>query len=179
MPRLLFEKTGNAIWMSHLDLMRVFQRSFKRAGLHLVHSQGYNPRASVSIALPLSLGVESRCELLDFDLEGEQIPCQEIKERLNQALVSGVRVLDVYEDGAKIGKIAYLDCVVTVLILTAQTLSALKKWDCWIAWLLVNIANLTLYLKAGLVFMPIVSCLYLVNGIWSLYTWYKLYKKNS
>ena len=73
----------------------------------------------------------------------------------------------------------YLDCVVTVLILTAQTLSALKKWDCWIEWLFVNVANLTLYLKAGLVFMPIVSCLYLVNGIWSLFTWYKLYRKNS
>ena len=73
----------------------------------------------------------------------------------------------------------YLDCVVTVLILTAQTLSALKKWDCWIAWLFVNVANLTLYLKAGLVFMPIVSCLYLVNGIWSLFTWSKLYRKNS
>ena len=72
----------------------------------------------------------------------------------------------------------YLDCCVTVLILTAQTLSALKKWDCWIAWLFVNIANLTLYLKAGLVFMPIVSCLYLINGIWSLITWYKLYRKN-
>ena len=73
----------------------------------------------------------------------------------------------------------YLDCVVTVLILTAQTLSALKKWDCWIAWLFVNVANLTLYLKAGLVFMPIVSCLYLINGVWSLFTWYKLYRKNS
>ena len=73
----------------------------------------------------------------------------------------------------------YLDCVVTVLILTAQTLSALKKWDCWIAWLFVNIANLTLYLKAGLVFMPIVSCLYLVNGIWSLFSWYRLYRKNA
>ena len=73
----------------------------------------------------------------------------------------------------------YLDCCVTVLILTAQTLSALKKWDCWVAWLLVNIANLTLYLKAGLVFMPIVSCLYLVNGIWSLLTWYKLYRKGA
>ncbi len=73
----------------------------------------------------------------------------------------------------------YLDCCVTVLILTAQALSALKKWDCWIAWLFVNIANLTLYLKAGLVFMPIVSCLYLVNGIWSLSTWYKLYRKNA
>ena len=73
----------------------------------------------------------------------------------------------------------YLDCCVTVLILTAQTLSALKKWDCWIAWLLVNVANLTLYLKAGLVFMPIVSCLYLVNGLWSLFSWYKLYRKNA
>lgn len=73
----------------------------------------------------------------------------------------------------------YLDCCVTVLILTAQTLSALKKWDCWIAWLFVNIANLTLYLKAGLVFMPVVSCLYLINGIWSLFTWYKLYRKNA
>ena len=73
----------------------------------------------------------------------------------------------------------YLDCCVTVLILTAQTLSALKKWDCWIAWLFVNIANLTLYLKAGLVFMPVVSCLYLVNGIWSLFTWYRLYRKNA
>jgi nicotinamide riboside transporter PnuC len=73
----------------------------------------------------------------------------------------------------------YLDCCVTVLILTAQTLSALKKWDCWIAWLFVNVANLTLYLKAGLVFMPVVSCLYLINGIWSLFTWYRLYRKNA
>ena len=72
----------------------------------------------------------------------------------------------------------YLDCCVTVLILTAQTLSALKKWDCWLAWLFVNVANLTLYLKAGLVFMPIVSCLYLVNGVWSLFSWYKLYRKD-
>ena len=73
----------------------------------------------------------------------------------------------------------YLDCVLNVLILKAQTLSALKKWDCWIAWLFVNIANLTLYLKAGLVFMPIVSCLYLINGVWSLFSWYRLYRKNA
>ena len=75
-------------------------------------------------------------------------------------------------------QLPYLDCCVTVLILTAQTLSALKKWDCWVAWLFVNVANLTLYLKAGLVFMPIVSCLYLVNGVWSLFSWYKLYRKD-
>ena len=73
----------------------------------------------------------------------------------------------------------FLDGAVMMLILTAQTLSAMKKWDCWIAWLFVNVANLALYLKAGLVFMPIVSCLYLINGIWSLFTWYRLYKKNA
>ena len=73
----------------------------------------------------------------------------------------------------------YLDCTVTVLILTAQLLSALKKWDCWIAWLLVNVSQLILHISVGNVFMPIVSGLYLANGIWSLVTWIKLYKKNS
>lgn len=114
MPRALFEKTGNAVYISHLDLMRLFQRAFKRAGLPLTHTKGFNPRPSVSIALPLSLGVSSHCELLDFDLEGDKIPNEEILEKLNDSLVEGVRVLQVYDNGAKIGKIAYLDCVVTL-----------------------------------------------------------------
>lgn len=112
MPRLLFEKTGNAIWVSHLDLMRIFQRGFKRAGLPLTHTQGYNPRPSVSIALPLSVGVESHCELLDFDLDGESVSRGEILARLNPALVAGVKVLEVYEGGSKIKNLAYLDCTV-------------------------------------------------------------------
>lgn len=112
MPRLLFEKTGNAIWISHLDLMRLFQRAFKRAGLHLKHTQGFNPRPSVSIALPLSVGVESYCELLDFDLEGDELSIEEILMRLNQALVSGVKVLEVFDHGDKIKNLAFLDCCV-------------------------------------------------------------------
>ena len=112
MPRLLFEKTGNAVWISHLDLMRLFQRSFKRAGLPLKHSQGYSPRPYVSVILPLSVGVESVCELLDFDLEGESLPAELIRERLNQVLTDGIRVQDVYEDGAKIKNLALLDCEV-------------------------------------------------------------------
>lgn len=114
MPRLLFEKTGNAIWISHLDLMRVFQRSFKRAGLPLTHSRGFNPRPSVSIALPLSVGVESACELLDFDLDGYEVSCEEMRDRLNATLVSGVKVLEVYEEARKLKYLAYLDCVVTL-----------------------------------------------------------------
>ena len=73
----------------------------------------------------------------------------------------------------------YLDSVVTVLILLAQLLSALKKWDCWIAWLLVNITQLILHISVGNVFMPIVSALYLINGLWSLSTWMKLYRKSA
>ena len=114
MPRALFEKTGDAIYISHLDLMRVFQRAFKRAGLPLTHTQGYNPRPSVSIALPLSVGVESQCELLDFDLYGEKISNEEIMTRLNAALVAGIRVLKVYDEAAKIKHLAFLDCVVTM-----------------------------------------------------------------
>ena len=114
MPRLLFEKTGNAIWISHLDLMRLFQRAFKRAGLPLTHTQGFNPRPSVSIALPLSVGVSSVCELLDFQLDGTQVTCQEICERLNAALVSGIRVREVYEDGRKLRDLSLLRCQVTL-----------------------------------------------------------------
>ncbi len=73
----------------------------------------------------------------------------------------------------------YLDSCVTVLILLAQLLSALKKWDCWVAWLIVNIAQIVLHLSVGNVFMPIVCALYLVNGVWSLASWMKLYKKNG
>lgn len=111
MARLLFEKKGNAIWISHLDLMRLFQRAFKRAGLPLTHTQGYSPRPSVSIALPLPVGIESSCELLDFDLDGgSSITCDEIKQRLNDVLVAGVRVLDVYEDGRKLRELSLLSC---------------------------------------------------------------------
>lgn len=114
MPRLLFEKTGSAIWISHLDLMRLFQRAFQRACLPLKHTQGYNPRPSVSIALPLSVGVESHCELLDFELDGVSLSCDEITCRLNQTLVSGVVVYDTYETGRKLKDLALLDCTVTL-----------------------------------------------------------------
>ena len=73
----------------------------------------------------------------------------------------------------------YLDSCVTVLILMAQLLSAMKKWDCWIAWLIVNITQIILHLSVGNIFMPIVCGLYLVNGIWSPITWMKLYNKKA
>lgn len=115
MLRALFEKTGNAIYISHLDLMRLFQRAFKRAELPLTHTRGFNPRPSVSIALPLSLGAESHCELLDFELEGENPPAlEEIRRRLNDALIRGVQVIRVYENGDKLKNLSLLESVLTL-----------------------------------------------------------------
>ena len=73
----------------------------------------------------------------------------------------------------------YLDSCVTVLILMAQFLSAQKKWDCWVAWLIVNVTQMALHLSVGNFFMPIVCGLYLINGIISLLNWGNLYKKNA
>ena len=73
----------------------------------------------------------------------------------------------------------YLDSCVTILILVAQFLSAMKKWDCWVAWIIVNITQLILHLSVGNVFMPIVSALYLVNGVVSLVNWEKMYRRKA
>ena len=131
MPRLLFEKTGNAVWSSHLDLMRIFQRAFKRAGLPLTHTQGYNPRPSVSIAMPLSVGVESECELLDFDLDGQSVPCDEITARLNQSLVSGVRVLETYSAGRKLRELAFLHALRLNMITVSPRMLRQILWSCF------------------------------------------------
>ena len=112
MRRILFEKTGNAIYISHLDLMRLYQRAFKRAGLNLKHTQGFSPRAMVSIALPLSVGVESCCEILDYELVDQELPFEEIKDRLNRALPAGVRVLDAYDSPRKPKELTHLDVAI-------------------------------------------------------------------
>ena len=114
MPRILFEKKGDAVWISHLDLMRLFQRAFKRAGLPLTHTQGFNPRPSVSIALPLSVGVESSCELLDFELDGDKVANRIVRGKLNDYLVPGIRVIKVYDNMQKIKHLALLDTLITL-----------------------------------------------------------------
>ncbi len=111
MPRMLFEKTGTAVWVSHLDLMRIFQRAFRRAGLLLKHSQGFTPRAIVSIALPLSVGMESQCELLDFELEDGSVPDA---EQINAVLPDGIRVLSLYPEERKIKDLTHLRAHLTL-----------------------------------------------------------------
>ena len=92
--RLRFTKTGRAVYISHLDLMRCMQRAFLRAGLPLKYSEGFNPHALISILLPLPLGEESLCELMDFRLT-EAVRPADIGGKLRTALPEGIEALGV------------------------------------------------------------------------------------
>lgn len=102
--RLRFEKTGRAVWISHLDLMRTLQRGFSRAGISLAYSEGFNPHPLMSIALPLSVGMESVCEILDVKIEGKFDA-----EQLNLCLPEGIRVLEAYRSEQKASEIRWLE----------------------------------------------------------------------
>ncbi len=69
--RLLFSKEAQASYISHLDLMRTFQRVFPRTGLKISHSNGFHPHAILSVVLPLPVGQSSVCELLDLTVDQE------------------------------------------------------------------------------------------------------------
>ena len=94
--RLVFAKEGRAVYLSHLDLLRTFQRVFLRQGLVLRHSQGFHPHPILSFALPLPLGQSSGCEILDFetveDLDGASLP-----EKLNPYMPEGIRAVSCAE----------------------------------------------------------------------------------
>ena len=114
MNRLLFEKTGDAVFISHLDLMRVFQRAFKRADIMILHSQGFSPRAYVSIALPLPVGSESVCEILDFEIQDGSVELASLPELLNRTMPAGIRVLNAYESNVKIRHLTRLRAQITL-----------------------------------------------------------------
>ncbi len=92
--RLAFSKTGRASYISHLDLMRVFQRAFFRAGKSAWHTEGFNPHLYISIAQPLPVGMEGSHELLDF--ESQQENASDVVPALNAVLPEGVQVLSCY-----------------------------------------------------------------------------------
>lgn len=98
-----FSKTGNIRYISHLDIMRLFQRTFKRADIRLLHSQGFNPHPRMVLAQPLSLGFESTGEYLEFYCPEGLGTEEELRERLNALLPAGVEVLACkgYEEAEK------------------------------------------------------------------------------
>lgn len=105
---LKYRKGGCAVWISHLDSVRLFSRAFHRAGLDVVYSEGFNPRPRFVFAVPLPLGASSDCELLEFRLTGA-LPPEEIAGRLSRALPAGITVSAVYEDTPDFSEIAFAE----------------------------------------------------------------------
>ena len=105
--RMRFSKTGRAIYISHLDLMATMQRAFSRAGSRLKYSEGFNPRPQISIALPLSVGTASVCELMDFQLL-EEVDIISLRERLNATMPEGIEVQEIYEPTRKNAELKWL-----------------------------------------------------------------------
>ena len=105
--RLRFEKTGRAVYISHLDLMRTMTRAFLRAGCRLKYSEGFNPHPQISIALPLSVGMQSVCELMDFKLQDDNMP-DDMLNKLNRQLPEGLKALEIYEPERKIKDLKWL-----------------------------------------------------------------------
>lgn len=93
--RMSFEKTGMAKFISHLDTVRCITRAMKRANVPIWFTEGFNPHAFLTFAMPLSLGFESLCETVDFRLM-EEVDLNELKERLNKALPVDITVKEIY-----------------------------------------------------------------------------------
>ena len=96
---LRFAKRGYIRYTSHLDLLRLFKRAFKRTGVPLAYSQGYNPHPKMSFAQPLSLGYTAEQEFLEF-YTYEDMPAEEILARMAPAMPEGLelsecRILDM------------------------------------------------------------------------------------
>lgn len=94
--RAVFEKSGRAVFISHLDLLRTMQRAIKRSKIPVWYSQGFNPHIYLNFPLALSLGVTSRTEFMDFAVTE---PCDKelLVEKLNKSMPEGLKILSISE----------------------------------------------------------------------------------
>lgn len=108
---MAFNKGKSARFISHLDLIHVLQRAFKRAGVDLRYSSGFNPHPYLSIALPLPVGFSSTCELLDFQTERE---IEINPEQMNSVLPYGISATAIYAPDRPFRDIHSIDCDVLI-----------------------------------------------------------------
>lgn len=119
--RVKFKKCGPVRFIGHLDVMRYFQKTIRRADIDVAYSTGFSPHQIMSFAAPLSVGLESNGEYMDVQVNSLPLPegksfstdaitnemladtapeivvagCKEIMDRFNRASVPGIEVLSV------------------------------------------------------------------------------------
>jgi radical SAM-linked protein len=94
--RIVFGKGAELKYISHLDLVRAWQRVFRRAGIAMAHSQGFSPHPRMFFASALPVGVTGRCEMLDVVLE-QRMQASEVAARIRSQLPSGLDLISVVE----------------------------------------------------------------------------------
>ena len=94
--RITFAKTEAMRFTSHLDLIMTWERTFRRSGLPLSYSEGFNPRPVINLAAPLPLGFTSKGEIGDFWLS-EAVSNDVISSSLNRSLPPGLAILTIEE----------------------------------------------------------------------------------
>ena len=94
--RLRFCRGQEVKFTSHLDLLRLWQRALRRAGILLTYSQGFNPRPRISLAVPLAVGITSEAELMDVFI-AKWVSPQGFTAAVSQQLPPGVKILQVYQ----------------------------------------------------------------------------------
>jgi radical SAM-linked protein len=94
--RVYFDKYGEMKFISHLDLLRFFERLFNKAEIPVKYSEGFHPRPKMSFGSPISLGTEAYNEIMDFETDAE-ISNEEVVKRLNESPVLGFKVHKVEE----------------------------------------------------------------------------------
>ena len=90
--RVIYSKSKEAIYLSHLDTLKVFCEAFARANISVEFSKGYNPRPEITFAHPLSVGIESTGEIFEVILN-EYIDTSYFIKQMNKVLPSGLTVL--------------------------------------------------------------------------------------
>lgn len=110
--RIKFTKLGALQFISHLDLNRTMKTVMIRAKIPIHYSEGFNPHPKMVFALPLSIGAESTCELLDIRLDRE-MTSNEVISQLNAALPPEMQVLDAYIPTTKFTDIAFAEYDIT------------------------------------------------------------------
>jgi len=94
--RLKFCRGQEIKYISHLDIMRLWQRAFRRAGISLTYSEGFNPRPQISLAAPLPVGVTSEAELMDIFIAKKASP-HWVTAAINQQLPPSMEILQAYQ----------------------------------------------------------------------------------
>lgn len=89
---LTFSKTGTICYISHLDMMKLFKRCFKRAGIRLSYSQGFHPHPKMGFAQALSLGYWGMNELLEFETD-EEYAEEHLRRVLQDMMPEGLNLI--------------------------------------------------------------------------------------